>query len=259
MRLFLVVVLAAVIPPGSASASRTAFPKIETGRLYERYSASGEGGVWWANSTVPLGETWDALLGGEYVRRFGQKDSSGLAGLSYRGEKNGGYLQLRAAPDAAVVPRFAAEGVWDKTLAKGLYIEGSLRYSDYVPARVYAQSASLYWWPCAWTELLGKGTVSTTEFRRAATATTPGLLILANLFPRGENLRLTPSIGYYEEPFEAGAPGALNSFNAVIFHIGLGWRMREGWEFKLDGEYERRSTHAFVRRGQAAVAYKFLR
>ncbi|HAZ08674.1 MAG TPA: hypothetical protein DCZ01_09185 [Elusimicrobia bacterium] len=259
MRRFLVVVLAAIGPPGAAAASRTAFPKVETGCLYERYSASGDGGVWWANSTVPLSGTWAALLGGESVRRFGRKDSSGLAGLSYRGEKNGGYLQLRTAPDAAVVPRFAAEGVWDQSLAKGLYIEGSLRYSDYVPARVYAQSASLYWWPCAWAELLGKGTASTTEFRRAAATANPGFLLLANLFPRGENLRLTPSIGYYEEPFEAGSPGALNSFNAVIYHIGLGWRMGEGWEFKLDGEYESRSMHSFVRRGQAAVAYKFRR
>lgn len=236
---------------------RKAVSKVETGFLYERYSIPSDGGVWWANASVPVQGGWSALLGAEHVRRFEKKDASGLFGAAWRGKKNGGYLQMRMSPGAEIVPRLAGEGVWDQGLRQGLYAEATLRVSDYVPARVYAQSLGLYWWPSSWAEVLGQGTATTTEFRRGATVTKPGVKGLANLFLRGEDLRLTPAISYYEEPFEAGAPGAVGEFHATVYHLGMGLRLRKRWELKLDAEYEARSARAYVRRGQAAVSYKF--
>lgn len=235
---------------------QTAAPKVEAAYASERYSRAGPGYAWRADAVLPAAKSWSALAGVERVRRFRNTDDSGSFGAAWKGEGKGGSLRLSLSPDAAVVPRWALEGAWEHSLARGLYAALTLRASEYAPAHTYGQNAGLYWWPTTFSEFGARLSATTTQFRGGPALTRWGYLLTSNLYAREESLRLTPSFGRYEEPFEAGA-GAIRSFAASVYHLGLGVKPAPGWELKLDGEYEDRSDGSFVRRGGLGLAYQF--
>ncbi|MBI4056081.1 MAG: hypothetical protein HY399_00865 [Elusimicrobia bacterium] len=225
--------------------------------MAEKYSRAGPGNLWWTSLKIPLTATWTGLAHLEHLRRFNHLDTAGAVGAAWKREGQGGYFQVQISPHANILSRWNLEGAWDYSLFKGLYLEGSARAAEYIPAHVYSGSLGVYLWPMSWTELLLRGTSTLTRFRQAPTTLRPGILGLANLFLYKETLRLTPSIGYYEEPFESGAPGSLNAFKAILYHLGIGFRPSTLLEIKLDGDYEDRNDKTFVRRGQLSISYQF--
>lgn len=226
------------------------------GAVAERYSAAGPGNLWWAQAGLPFG-SWTAYARLEHLRRFGDLDSSGALGVSWKGEGRGGTLWAGRSPDADILPRTWVEGTWDQSLARGLYAELAVKGSEYVPAHVYSGSAALFWQAHPWVELAGRAGSAMTTFRQAGTKTYPGMLIRARSGPPSGRWWVTPSAGYYKEAFESGAPGATGAFAARVWALEFGMQPAASLKAWAGFEYEDRTDGTFVRRLNSGLGLTF--
>lgn len=256
MRPLLNLLIATAVLSARAQEAPKASGRLELAYGSERYSRLGPGYSWRIDAAIPAGRGWSALAGGERVRRFQNTDQSQSVGAAWRGQNQGGHMRLSVAPRAAVLPRWSWDGSWTRALARWASVEGAARVSEYAPTHTHGQSAAFYVWPRPYAEFGARLSATTTRFRGGPSLLRWGYLLSSNLYARGETLRLSPSFGRYEEPFEAGS-GSFNSFAASVYHMGLGVKPIGSLELRLDGEYEDRSGGTFVRRMQISTLYRF--
>jgi len=231
-------------------------PSVSIGYAAEDYSFANSGALRTVEGRAPFG-AWTAMARADSLRRFGQSDQEGAAGVAWKGEGQGASLWLGGTPAADILPRAYAEAAYDRALRRGLYLEAAARVSDYVPAKVYGGSLAVFWQVLPTLELTGRVGQTQTRFRAAGDKSYPGFLAKAKLGSSEGRAWTGVSYGSYKEAFEAGAPGGTGAFSAGVYGLEAGARLLPGLTMRAGFEYEDRDNGTFVRRWTLGAGWDF--
>lgn len=245
------------------SESRNYHLQLSTIYQYEDFSFSSRGmnGTIDGNWTIP--EKINLSLTQETVHRFEKTETlTALWAQRHFKRKNNKH---RVNAGFSTSPKFKNSGEkilpqWKSSLGYGflphkkMVLDLDTKFANYDAANNYSFGMASEWYPFTMGHALSRlyfllrwRLTATDFFEGSAWVWNHSVSVQPVIELLPERLNLSFLYGFSREPFEAGAPGEIRSFQSDLFHLGLLYRKKQ---FKLRGgfDYESRSNSSFVRR-----------